>query len=402
MIVSWSPKQQLTLVIISQLLLTMATSLSQPYWPLILQTFIASHNSSFAVWNMLIYCSPLLCAALAATFWGHMGDRFGYKTIFLRASICLLATQILLLFASSPLMILVCRIFQGLFSGSVAASQALGTCLLDRSKKAMVLAKLQSTVSLGMIIGPVIGGYCFSHFQVSSLFSTAILLALAGVLIISFGISEPQRHDSLTEERSTNSTHPHLALALLNAAILLSQAARFMIVPVIAIYVTHLLHQSVEMISIVYITTSISFLVCAPLGARFFMKLNDLQPWLPLTALLMAGVLNLMLINVNQIYWVLSNRLLWGICLACVTPLLYTLRLTISKQQHGRVIGSASSANKLGCLLGTLLGNVVYFKLSMNMLFVTIAICYFIATLCVFWATQSLSFRYGLARTTHG
>ena len=99
-------KKQLWVLLIAEFLLMIGTSISQPFWPILIKSKIGTSHLSFNIWNTSVYLLPLLFSAISAPLWGSMADRYGYKKLFLRAAICLFIIQFLIGFASSPPMLL--------------------------------------------------------------------------------------------------------------------------------------------------------------------------------------------------------------------------------------------------------------------------------------------------------
>ena len=77
-------KKQLWVLLIAEFLLMIGTSISQPFWPILIKSKIGTSHLSFNIWNTSVYLLPLLFSAISAPLWGSMADRYGYKKLFLR------------------------------------------------------------------------------------------------------------------------------------------------------------------------------------------------------------------------------------------------------------------------------------------------------------------------------
>jgi MFS family permease len=372
--------QQIWILMTAQFLLIIATSMSQPYWPLILGLKVGSTGLNFTLWNILVYTLPLLFTAIAAPIWGSLADRFGYKKLLLRAAICLLITQSLLVFARTPFEFCACRLIQGVFCGSIAASQALGIKIVRKNEKPLVISQLQSVISLGMIVGPILGGYIFHPTTYSELFKLSAIICLVASFILFYLIKEPPQTKHINKEYLTDKLNQTSNKILIPISIMLAQIARFMILPIFAIYITSLLKKDTSTIGILYAASGMALLISAPLIGKLFtsLKLKNINLYiLPSIAYFISFILYMLLPYIHSYTFVFLNRCLWGCCLAAIIPLLYSINITLYPQySHGKAIGLASSANKTGALCGIILGSLFSYKFGMTQTLHLIAYVY--------------------------
>lgn len=370
-------KKQLWVLLIAEFLLMIGTSISQPFWPILIKSKIGTSHLSFNIWNTSVYLLPLLFSAISAPLWGSMADRYGYKKLFLRAAICLFIIQFLIGFASTPLEFCACRLLQGIFCGSVAAAQVYGTQLVSNHHKAFILTRLQASISLGTMVGPIVGGYVFSIEHYSRMFYISALACFIACILIILYLKEIPPSDKNIINTEQKSIIPK-SIFLLSISIFLAQTSRFMMLPIFAIYITKLLHQPISYIGILYAATSITLFCSAPLMDKIFSVFKN-SAIVPAIALLLSAFLFFSLELRNSPSFVFINRCLWGCCLAAITPLLYALCLQQNDQQKsGKIIGINSSANKLGSLVGILLSGYISFHFGVMSTIIVIGITYFI------------------------
>ena len=369
-------KSQLKALVVAEFMVILATSLSLPFWPVILKQY--THNPhSLHFWSMLVYALPLGATMLTAPFWGSFADRLGYKKMVLRASLGLCVTQALLCFATSPIWICACVLLQGVFCGFIASAQALGVRLSGSGKSTKVLGSLQSAVALGTLIGPLVGAMVLNRLPFQVIFALSALMCLLASLLIVFKTTEPVREGLKKGEASyQRSEQFSLYTKLCFVSVFVSQLARYMIMPVFALFVLHQLHGSLQSVGVLFAASGLGVFVFSPLVSRhkptFFKRETCV-----VGALVMAAVLQLLLALSGKVWEASILRFLWGFSLAVILPFLYALAVDVSaSSRHGRVIGFANAACKLGNLIGILAGGLLIQFVSLKMLFVLIAFVY--------------------------
>ncbi len=151
--------------------------------PLALREFLYSMNLSiFAVFMFL--ASPLL---------GDMSDRFGRKKVLL---FCLFGTAFSSVISAigisldSVSLLLISRIFSGITAGSQAIAQAAIIDLSHRDNKTRNIGLLSMASCIGLVFGPIFGGFLSDKNLVSwfnyatPFYADAILALINGVLLI--------------------------------------------------------------------------------------------------------------------------------------------------------------------------------------------------------------------------
>jgi MFS transporter, DHA1 family, multidrug resistance protein len=134
------------------------------------------------------------CAGLAmfvsSPIWGMLADRWGRKAMLLRAQFGGAVAVALMAIAPNIYVLVGCRIFQGLFTGTVAAASALVASMTPREKLPFAMGLLMAAVLGGQTTGPLLGGVLADRFGYTSTFVVTACLLAAGGLIILFMVKE--------------------------------------------------------------------------------------------------------------------------------------------------------------------------------------------------------------------
>lgn len=166
----------------------------------------------------LVVAYTLTYAALLLAM-GRIGDLAGHGTIFRAGLLWSAAALIACAAAPSYALLLAARFAQGIGSALVlACGPALLTALYDERERARALGLYTLMFSLGIALGPLLGGVLIARWGWPAVFWFRAPLALAAFLL--YRVPEPARRSEAARERFDLAGAALLALAL--AALLLA------------------------------------------------------------------------------------------------------------------------------------------------------------------------------------
>jgi len=123
-----------------------------------------------------------------------MADRFGRKSMLIRAMVGGGLTVGLIAFAHRPLDVVLLRLLQGAFSGTVAATTTLVATGTPRERVGWAMGLMSSAVALGGAVGPLMGGIAGSYFGLRATFLAGGILLLSAVVPVIFAVHEAPLH----------------------------------------------------------------------------------------------------------------------------------------------------------------------------------------------------------------
>jgi DHA1 family multidrug resistance protein-like MFS transporter len=131
------------------------------------------------IWTGLFAAGSGIPLAIAAPFWGSLADRYGRKPMSLRASLGGAVVLAGMGLARTPGMLLVFRVLQGVFTGTITANLTLVVSNAPEKRMGFAIGIMTSAVFAGDTLGPLFGGYCADLFgyRLSFLVSAVSLLA---------------------------------------------------------------------------------------------------------------------------------------------------------------------------------------------------------------------------------
>ncbi|WP_201531776.1 MFS transporter [Psychrobacter sp. LFX-11D] len=151
------------------------------FLPIMLQELNAPLQSG---WVGLLFILPTLMTAIAARYWGIFADTYGRKTSLLRAELGLAVGFLICGFSQSLWQLVIGLSVQGLFGGTMAASNAyLATSITDKNALKQVLNFTQFSARLALITAPIGLGFLVHHYEVLSLYRVLAILPLLALLL---------------------------------------------------------------------------------------------------------------------------------------------------------------------------------------------------------------------------
>ncbi len=103
-----------------------------------------------------------------APFWGSLSDRFGRRPILLMSLVGSTCSYLLFGLAQSYWLILLSRIFAGIFAANISAAQAYIGDITPPEKRASGMGMIGAAFGLGFILGPPIGGLSSAYGGLSA------------------------------------------------------------------------------------------------------------------------------------------------------------------------------------------------------------------------------------------
>jgi MFS family permease len=367
-----------------QLVSMAAMEMSGPFWPLHLRTLGQLTQAELAWASGLAYAGPMVMAMCCTPFWGRIGDRVGHKPMVLRALLALAGTQFWIAFAGDVVTLLAARLAQGALAGFIAAAQAYGACLVSGEKRGTLMARLQVATAVGSFAGPLAGGWAFDAigFRFLNILAAALCLASAAVAWRVLPAATPAaiRKKGTPPDRASFALGGLVGLLL---AIVLVQAGKMMPQAFFGLYAEQVLHIPAWMIGLCYGATALGLCIAAPLwGKRFEKQPRDLVlrqvEWICLACAVVVAIQG----SSHALAAVILARIVWGVCLAALLPVLYgLLSRDASAHDQGRVLGAGNSAAKAGALAGTAGGALALAWLPLQYAFWPVAAVYVITAI---------------------
>ncbi len=179
--VDW--KRNLAFVWIAQFLSLVGFSFALPFVPFYFQELGVTGRGALRVWTGLFAAGSGIPLAIAAPIWGSLADRYGRKPMSLRASLAGAVVLAGMALARTPGVLLVFRVLQGVFTGTITANLTLVVSNTPEERLGLAVGIMNSAVYAGDTLGPLFGGLCADRFGYRLSFVVSALSLLASFLV---------------------------------------------------------------------------------------------------------------------------------------------------------------------------------------------------------------------------
>jgi EmrB/QacA subfamily drug resistance transporter len=127
----------------------------------------------------------MLSLGTIAPLTGYLGDKFGYKRVYLYAIIGFTVFSLLCGFAWSALSLIIFRVIQGLFSGLVLpATMTIIFQVIPRPKQPMAVSLWALAAMLAPAFGPTLSGWLIQYYSWKWLFFINVPIGLLAIVLI--------------------------------------------------------------------------------------------------------------------------------------------------------------------------------------------------------------------------
>jgi DHA1 family multidrug resistance protein-like MFS transporter len=370
-------QQSLYLIWIAETLVLTGISFIFPFMPFYVQELGISDVQQVAVWTGLLQSSTSFALVLAAPIWGILADKFSRKLMLERAMVSIFIILALSSLVRNIYQLLILRILQGFFTGSVSAANVLVASTIPKEKSGYGLGLIQTAIFIGAMIGPFFGGFAADLWGYRNSFLVAGMMSLIAFFIIHFWVEEPSRETAENENNVGNNivqTQQSWAFtfAFLLVTLLLVQISLTIISPIVPLFIKKI------SLSTRYIATTTGSIIAASgfaamLSAITIGKISDHSDHRTLlfTLLLTSGLFTIISAAARNPSQFLLIRMGAGFAAGGIMPLVNSnLNLGTSRNKIGRTFGIASSISAIGTGFGPLIGGAFVSIFSLESTFI--------------------------------
>jgi len=303
---------------------------------------------------------------IATPFWGRYSDRFGRRPMLLGSIAGGMVGHLICAFAPNPYILGSGRLLTGLMGGNVAVAMAYAADISPPDQRAKTLGRVGAALSLGFIIGPVVGGLLGGADAASATLlwpglaaASVCLMALCGAFFFLRESLPPEKRAGANQDSDPATLSGGFRQVLARPVLGPLLAVGFLAYLAMAAFETNFpfwagdrfgwgpreIGLSFTYLAVLVVTTQ--GLLVGPLVKRFGEK-----------RLLIAGLASYvigLLVMTQSLFW---GVMLFGITFTTTGSALYmtTVNSLVSKQagesERGLVLGTFNTASWFGRALG--------------------------------------------------
>jgi MFS transporter, DHA1 family, multidrug resistance protein len=364
----------------AQFVAMIGLSLIVPFMPLYIGTLGVHRLPDVERWSGVLFAAPFLAQTLVAPLWGVLGDRHGRKIMVLRALTGIGITNMLAATVGAVWQLLLLRMLQGGVSGFVAATNALVSSSIPRERLGTAMGILQSSLTAGAIIGPLIGGALADEIGYRWVFVVNGVLCWAGAAVVLVATREPAGSRA---RESGPGVRDNLAFflrspVLRTVGLLLctSNLAVMAIEPIFPVFVATLGIPAPRVATVAGVLFSVTGFA-SMLGAAMWGRVSDRVGEGKVLIMVLAGA---SLAYVAQaaargpvVLFLLRAAL--GLAVGGLMPPLYAIVARLAPTERlGGIMGLTSSAIMIGNLVGPIVGGLFAAAAGIRPVFVAAAV----------------------------
>ncbi|MCA1495050.1 MFS transporter [Ensifer sp. NBAIM29] len=351
-----------------------AMTLVLPFLPIYVEQLGVEGHAAVTQWSGIAYGANFLSAGLIAPLWGRLGDRYGYKSMLLRASLGMALIMPLMGLATNIWQFAGLRLLAGIAGGYASGAVILVAAQTPKARSGWALGLLASGVMAGNLLGPLVGGSLPPLIGLRPIFwGSGALIFVAFIATLVFVRETPRKpQPAAKDQKSGWSQIPNkgVIITMMSTGLLL-MVANLSIEPIITVYVRSLLENAASGSTIGEDTAHVTFLAglvvsAAALGsilsASRLGKLADRlgHSKVITLALAAAGMLVIPQAFVTAGWQLIGLRFLMGVALGGLLPCVAAvIRHNVPQNLVGTVLGYSLSSQFAGQVLGPLIGGFV-------------------------------------------
>jgi DHA1 family multidrug resistance protein-like MFS transporter len=391
-------------MILVQFLMMTGFSSMAPFLPFFVGELGIARQEEVRLWAGVLASVSALFAALFSPLWGSLADRLGRKLMVVRSCLAAGTAIFLVGFAHNVYQVLILRTLQGVFGGYSGAAIALVASEAPVERLGWALGLLQTGQTLGLLVGPTLGGAIADHLSYRAVFMTNGLLAFGAGLITLISVSETSvpakaaAHGPFWASIRKGLAQP--AIGNMFLVLFLAQFAIRSVEPVLSLYIRELEPDHAllgTLTGTIFAVTGLAQVVGLFLAGRYSQRLG------PRTLLLICipacALLYFPQALVHSAWQLLILRAALGLFLGSIVPMANTVVGQLAPAEaKGSVFGFTSAALFLGGFTGPLVGGTLAAYLGLRFVFVFTACLFLVNFLWSYRSLPSASLPQGIER----
>lgn len=364
---------------VAQMLSMIGFSFALPFLPFFISELGSFNKGQQAFWAGIAIGVSGVTFALFSPLWGVFADRYGRKAMVCRSMFGGTLVLLLMSIVRTVGQLVVCRLLQGVLTGTLSASIALVASVTPEERSGFTLGMMQAAAYIGTTAGPLFGGVLADLYGYRATFRTGALIIFIGGILVLFGAREsfsPSQNDKETSSFGFISILTTKGFLIAVTILMGVQFSNSMISPSFPLIVKDILSSPEKLNSITGTILSVSALA----GAFSAALLGHTGDRLGQKKVLMFCAVGASLSSAGHFFAfnipvLFLVRILFGLSVAGMIPAANAIIYNIIERRYiGRAYGMAASISMLGFALGTFSGGALAKLSGLRVPFLAVAV----------------------------
>ena len=337
-----------------------------PFLPVYLLRDLGVAPEEVNFWAGLSFAVTFLGCTIMAPYWGALADHVGQRKMALRAGYGLALTYFLTGVCQNVYQLLAVRVLCGVVAGFVPACMSMASSSLPENRMGWGMGLMQTALSSGTIMGPLMGGYMASWFGMRMSFYVGSLALFAGTIAVmlvvkDLAILQRGSFNASSLWHDLQDTLRNRELRFIMLMFFMVQTCVMTIQPLITMYVGQLMgamgDDAVKMSGVIFSLAGFAGILAAPVWGKRGQSYGYVRIFALVT--FTAGFINLFQVFIQDVWQFAAIQFVYGLFLAGAVPNINAnLTVVTDKNTRGKAFGLSTSANQFGGVVGPLLGGV--------------------------------------------
>ena len=368
----------------SQIISIMSFSFGFPFLPFYVQELGVVDPDKLKLYTGLLNTSAAITMAVMAPVWGLIADRWGKKLMLLRATFFASFIIAGMGLAMNVHQLIIMRLIQGIFTGTVTASAALVASGTPSNRLSYAMGFMSSSTFIGASIGPVIGGFVAEAAGYRTSFFIGGLLMMIDFFIVLFLVKEKKIEEQpgnaiedreKSKQASLASIFTSLIIIMLFVLVIL-RMTRTVFAPYLPLFVQELLSGGGGAVKYTGIINGVTGLTTA-LSGLTISRLGDRCSKMTLILLLfIAGVVCSIPLAFSRNLWVFI--VVYGLfffIMGGIEPVVVSMTTEITPpERRGVLFGIQGLVGNIGWAISPMLGSLVSMRYSIQAILLVLPI----------------------------
>jgi DHA1 family multidrug resistance protein-like MFS transporter len=390
-------RRNLVVIWTAQFISTTGFFFARPFAPFFIQELGVTDPGRLEMAVAAFGASAPLSLALFSPIWGALADRYGRRLMLLRANFGGAATLLVMGMSQSVGMLLVMRVIQGMFAGTVAAAQSLASASAPEDRTGLALGAVTSSVFTGTMAGYFLGGILAEAFGYRIAFFLAAGMLTIGGLLVAFGVVEnftPPPRSSSVGRRFAAKFRPPVApgvgvIFVLIAAVAMTRHFDLTFFPLVVQTIWGSLDGAAFWTGAISSVGSVAGFLAGMLLGRIADRRGPMA--LARAAAVAGGAVMLAHYFVSQLFWLFPLRFGVVFCSAGL-ELLYNVWLAkiTRPENRGAIFGWSASCRALGWVAAPLVSGGLAAAFGLKAIYIGGAMAYIGLLWMTGWAARRI------------